>query len=171
MSTSSSTSTSKGCGRPCSSGSTPCTPSSRRPAITILSIVTSYPTAACVVRSSLGFLSATRADLLRRGGCVRLGALRALGLRPLRLGALRQLLLRGRQRRRSRTRRAEQPLVHGDGDDLAADGPELAPGQPLEDDNGVRSLVHESGVEEKPGDDTEQAIAELLVEHQHQLRG
>src|SRR5262245_5237048 len=172
MSTSSSTSTSKGCGRPCSSGSTPCTPSSRRPAITILSIVTSYPTAACILRSSLGFLRATRADLLRRGGGLRLGVLRALGLRPLRLGALRlrQLLLRGRQRRRSRTRRAEQPFVHGDGDDLAADGPELAPGQPFEDDDGVRSLVHEPGIEEKPGDDTEQAVAELLVVHQHALR-
>src|SRR5262245_60044192 len=131
MSTSSSTSTSKGCGRPCSSGSTPWTPSSRRPAITILSIVTSYPTDACVVRSSLGFLRATRADLLRRGGCVRLGALRALGLRPLRLGALRlrQLLLRGRQRRWTRTRRAEQPFVHGDGDDLAGDGPEMRWGE------------------------------------------
>src|SRR5262245_14893572 len=173
MSTSSSTSTSKGCGRPCSSGSTPCTPSSRRPAITILSIATTYPSGASAVRSSLGFLATTRPDLLR-GGRLGFRALRALALRPLRLGGLRlrlrRRLLRRRQRLGRRPRVPEQPLVHRGGDDLPAHRPDLPAGQPLEDDDRVRSLLHETGIEEKAGDDTEQAVAELRVVHQDPLR-
>src|SRR5262249_25215275 len=111
MSTSSSTSTSKGCGRPCSSGSTPCTPSSRRPAITILSIATTYPSGASAVRSSLGFLATTRPDLLR-GGRLGFRALRALALRPLRLGGLRLRLRRRLLRPRLPLRRPPPAPPH-----------------------------------------------------------
>src|SRR5207342_1127046 len=126
-STSSSTSTSNGCGRPCSSGSTPWIPSSRRPAMRILSIAVSYPIDTTAVRSSLRLLAPNRRRLLRLAGCLRLRG--RLGRRWERLGR--------------RTRRAEETLVHRDGDDLPADRTELAARQLLQNHDGVRSFVHE----------------------------
>src|SRR5215471_20979242 len=91
-STLSSTSTSNGCGRVCSSASTPCTPSSRSPLM--------------MIESTSGR--------------------RAAG--------------------------ARESLVDRGGDDLAAGRAELAPGQLLDQHDGVRAVTDDAAVEEVAGE-------------------
>ena len=51
------------------------------------------------------------------------------------------------------------------------DRPELAAGDLLDDDDGVRALGDEARVEQVAGEDTEQTVAELLVVDEHPLLG
>ena len=70
---------------------------------------------------------------------------------------------------RSVGRREDDALVDGDGDDLARHRAELAAGDLLDDDDRVRALGDEPGVEQVAGEHTEQAVAELLVVDEHAL--
>ena len=63
----------------------------------------------------------------------------------------------------------DDALLDRDRDDLACHRAELAAGDLLDDDDRVRPLVDEPGVEQVAGEHAEQAVAELLVVDEHVL--